>query len=58
MTKVCARCGRKLSLSHFGETSKGYRKVCKECNEKKKQQVEAKCNGQFWVKMDKLLCLA
>ena len=56
MTKVCARCGRRLSLSNFGKTKKGYRKVCKECNEHKKLQVNAKYKGKFWLQMDKLLC--
>lgn len=34
-TKVCATCGRELTLDHFAKKPYGIAKSCKECNGKK-----------------------
>lgn len=34
-TKICATCGRELTLDHFAKNHYGIAKSCKECNGKK-----------------------
>ena len=34
-TKICATCGRELTLDHFAKKPYGVAKSCNECNAKK-----------------------
>lgn len=58
--KMCARCGRELPLSLFGNsniTPDRKRKTCNDCNIAQQEREKAKKRERFWELMDPILCV-